>query len=264
MRKKKQEPKEMAVYVLISQDGTTCYVGKTARGNEYNAYKEHVRFHKKETAEFFKAAEKSRCYPEMYLLTTVTATQEWAFRYCIAWTRYFLEHGISSLAYPMTQAYAWDLLPETEELYNEIKDMPLETVLDEANVLVASYKKKDKNAPRTPKNEIKISVSHEEYEKIRLAAEKQNMSMSRYSKNMVLEGRIMTLEPPEIFEYMAEVRGAKVILRQILYAIYVNGKYYPADLENIQNMVDRICEMETMVHNAYGENTKALYRLLPK
>lgn len=254
----------MAVYALVDQDTRKVYVGKTARGNEYNCYKEHVRYRKKETAGFFRECDKTGVYPKMYLLTEVVATQQDTYRYIVAWTGYFIDHGAESLSYPLTQKYVRDMLPETQKIYDRIKDIPLKDMLDESKVLVARYKKIDKTAPRTPKNEIKISVSHEEYTFILRRAESRKMSMSRYCKNMALEGRIMTLDSPQIYEYLAELRGARNILRKILYVIYNSGTYYPEDLEHIQKMVDQILETEERVSEAYRENTKLIFKLLPK
>lgn len=254
----------MAVYALVDQDTKKVYVGKTARGNEYNCYKEHVRYRKKETAGFFGECDKIGVYPKMYLLTEVVATQQDTYRYIVAWTGYFMDHEFESLSYPLTQAYVRDMLPETQAIYDRIKDISMAAVLDEDNILVASYRKVDKSAPKTPKNEIKISVSHKEYEFISKRAKTCRLSMSRYCKNMALEGRIVTLDSPQIYEYLAELRGAKNILRKILYVIYNSGTYYPEDLEHIQKMVDQILETEERVSEAYRENTKLIFKLLPK
>ena len=48
---------------------------------------------------------------------------------------------------------------------------------------------------------------------------------------MVLKGHVITLDGPPLWEYTAEVREAKNNLQHILYAIYTNGEYFPADLE---------------------------------
>ena len=73
----------MSIYAIVSPDNI-CYIGKTFKGNEYNTYKEHVRYRKQETAEFFRLAEQTDCYLKRYILSTVMATQELAYRHCLA------------------------------------------------------------------------------------------------------------------------------------------------------------------------------------
>jgi len=134
---------------------------------------EYVRLRKYETRELFIRAEHEKTYPKMYLLDTVTDTPQGAYRYCAAWTRYFLDQKMQSLSYPCTQEYALELHPETQAIYDQINKYPLAQIFSDSAVLVNNYTRRDKTAPPTPKTEIKITVSHAEYDQIRLAAKKK-------------------------------------------------------------------------------------------
>lgn len=256
--------KEIDIYVIVSQIGNEVFVWKAKHPNSYQAYKDHTNHKFKQTKDLFERSEKEEKFPNLYVLETIITTQEEAFRHCVAWTKYFIEQGYTAISPSTLLNYTNDLLPETNEIYQRIKNLSVEEVLTTERVLVTDYKKRKKPAKREPKDEIKFTVSHNEYNHIVKCAEENGLSMAKYCKNMVLAGRIITLDSPPLSEYLAEVRGAKIILRQILYAYYQNGKYYPADLENIQKMIDIICDEEKKLQEEFRENTRQIMKLLPK
>lgn len=252
------------IYVIVSQISNEFFVGKTKAGNAYNAYKDHARFKNKQTKKLFMQSEKEKKFPQMYILESLEITEQMAFRHCIAWTKYFMDQGLTPLSTAMIVGYTDDMLEDTKDFYESIAPLRLNEVLSEEKLRVKNYQKKDKSAPKRSKEEIKLYVSTKQYEKIEERAKSQNLTLSAFCKNAALESQFITIEAPDYSEYIAEVRGAKVILRQILYAIHTNGKYYPADMENIQKAVDKICEQEEAFREAFRENTKVLMKLLPK
>ena len=141
--RRKRVKKDMIVYAIVSREENAVYVGKTGAGNHYEAYKNSVRGRKMETKQFFEAADEKKKFPPMYFLTAVTATEQGTYTYMVAWVRYFMERGMTLLNYPGTRDYAMDLLPKTERVYGEIKNLPMETVLAEDKLLVRSYKRRD-------------------------------------------------------------------------------------------------------------------------
>lgn len=260
----KEPLKEIDIYVLISQISDEFYVGKTKKGNAYNAYKEHARYRKKSTKELFERSEEEARFPQMYLLGTVISTEKGAFQHCVAWTKYFVDRSFTALAGKKTMDYVDDLLPETENIFSSIKSLETGDVLADDKLIVATYKKKSKSEKRTPKDEISFSVSKKEYEKILTKAEENGLSMSRYCKNMVLSGQIVKLEPQPFWQYIAAVRDIKITIKQIAYSIETTGKYYPADIENVMKAVDKMAEIERDRAQAVREYTKAILKLLPK
>ena len=266
MRKSKrsEELKDLDIFVMISQTSNDFYVWKTPKGFCYNTYKQHVGGKRKETKAMFEQAEKDGKYPKMYVLETVNATQKIAFRHCLAWTRYFLDHGMNSVSYDTTVRQAMDLLEETQVIYDGIKQDDIDLVLSDDRAVVRNYTRKEKATERTPKREIKVTVTPEQYEEILKKSQKERLSMSRYCKHMILNGRIIIFEMPPLHEFMAEVRGATRVLRQILAAIYYNKRYYPADLENIQKMGDKIIDCHRGVTDSVQECAKEIMKLKPK
>lgn len=260
----KNPEKEIDIYVLISQISGEFYVGKTKMGNGYNAYKEHVRYRKVCTKDLFERSDQEKKFPRMYLLETVISSEKTAYRHCVAWVKYFAERNFTPLNKGDTLRYADDLLPETEAIFNKIKDVPLEEVLAENKLIVATYKKRDKQKERTPKNLIAFAVSKKEYETILKKTEENGMSMSRYCKNMVLSGQVIKLQPEPFWEYMAAIHDIKITIKQIAYSIITTGKYFPADVENIMKAAEKIAEVECDRAQAVREYTKEILKLLPK
>jgi len=264
-----QDIKEIDIYVIVSKTSDDFFVWKTKHGNCYITYKHHVNLKTIQTKNLFQKAELDREYPQMFLLETVKTTNEMAYRYCVAWTKYFLFNGKTSLSSNRFLKQVDDLMEDTQAIFDSIKNVPIEKVLADEHSVVANYKKKYPGDKRTqnPKEEIKIYLTPKQYEQVRKRADRQGLSMSRYCKNMALDGHIVTVESPSTYDisvHTAEVRGAKIILRQILYAILQNEKYFPADLENIQKMTDIISQSNAEVGDLLQENTKQLMKLLPK
>ena len=91
--------KDIEIYGLISQVSNEVYVWKVKKPNHYQAYKNHIYGRKLDTKEFCKSAEERNSLPKMYLLDEIKATEKTAFSYCIAWNKYFKEHGYQLVAY---------------------------------------------------------------------------------------------------------------------------------------------------------------------
>ncbi|MBR5217352.1 MAG: hypothetical protein IKV68_03220 [Oscillospiraceae bacterium] len=143
---KKRVKRDMIVYAIVSKEENTVYVGKTGAGNHYEAYKNSVRGRKMETKAFFEAADAKNAFPPMYLLSEGTVTEQEAYKHMVIWTRYFLDKGMVLLNYPGTQAYARDLLPKNQTIYDQLKDLPIERVLQDDYILVASYTRRKHRA----------------------------------------------------------------------------------------------------------------------
>lgn len=263
MKQKKTEVK-IEIYLILSQVDKEFYVWKTKAPNSYQAYKDHANLRYGRTKPLFEKSELMKKFPQMYILETITATGEQAFRHCIAWTKYFIEHGYQPLSNDKIVGYTEDLLEETSEIFESICETPLDKVLCKERMKVENFSRREAGAKMGPRNQIKISVSEEEYVKIHSKATKLGFSLSKYCKNMVLNGRVITVESPYLSEHTAVVREAKIILKYVLCAIYQNKCYYPADLENIQKAVEMIVEAEETVAEAYEKNTDVLLKLLSR
>lgn len=256
--------KEIIVYALVSQISNEIYVWMSQASNYYSAYKKHANGQNLQTKDLFKRSEEKKSFPKMYLLEKLKLTRETTFSYCVAWSKYFQDHGWQVIAYPKVLSYLESLNDDTAVVFEHIKTVPIETVLSEDHLIVKGYRRIEKN--RAPKNEIKITVSHKEYKMVQEQAERAKMTMSRYCKNNVLKGYIVSptsLPTLPIYEYMGELREAKVILKQLLDSIYRTGKYYPADMENIQAMIERITKQQNLLHRDFKNYVKEIKKILP-
>lgn len=261
---KSNEPKQVDVYVIISQEHNDFYVGKCKSGNGYQSYKNHVRGKIRQTRPLFIIAEHEQTYPKMYLLETREMTNETAYSYQIAWTKYFIDNGYKSLSTDDFIALSNIMSATTKTIYDYIRDEPVENVLNEEHILVRSYQKKRPEVHRKPKDEIKITVSEKEYITIMKRAQETGLTMSSYCRNMVLAGQIVVVKDVEVADYIAELRTAKSLLSNLIYSYTQNGRYFPADIEKIQRASETISEGQSKVSQALRDNTKILKKLLPK
>lgn len=259
---KDEQQKEIDIYVLISQINKEAYVWKVKKGNHYSAYKKHVNGQKTQTKELFKKSEEQKNFPKMYLLESLNVTEHTAFSYCVAWTKYFIEHGFDVIASERLLAYIKYMKRDAKTIYQCIEKVSLDEVLNKEHLLVKSYQRIEKKSPS--KNQIKISVNSKEYETIRKKAAEAKMTMSRYCKNTALKGAIVSIDALPMYEYFGDTQEAVNLLRQILYAFYQNGRYYPADLENIQAMVEQVLRSQENVSECYLKYAKEVKKILPQ
>lgn len=164
MKQKKTEEK-IEIYLILSQVDKEFYIWKTKWPNSYQAYKDHANLRYGRTKPLFEKSESLKKYPKMYILENITATGEQAYRHCIAWTKYFIEHGYQPLSNDKIVGYTEDLLEETSEIFESICETPLDEVLCKEHVRVENFSRREAGAKTGPKNQIKISVSEEEYAK---------------------------------------------------------------------------------------------------
>lgn len=259
-----QAIREIDIYLIKSEISNEIFVWKIQHGGCYQAYKDHARGKSSSTMSLFKQAAEQNNYPVMYVLETLHTTQELAYRHCIAWTRYFMDHGCESLSKKSVNRRAYDMNGETLTFYESIKELPLEEVLSEEKMIVSAFRSKTSSPRKNSKRRFMVYCSKKDFEKIERRAQKQRMTLSRYCKNMALDGRIVTLDTPPIWEYDRAVLESTELLKMILLAIYQNGQYYPADLENIQRMIDRVTDSQERVLKAFNKYAEEVMKVLPR
>ena len=244
-RKRKQnEAQPHKIYVLLSTISNEFFVGKTTAAKPNVAYKFHAAGKHTQTKKLFAESRKNQIFPKMYLLEEVNVTPKTAFGYCVAWTKYFIEQGLTPLANQTVLDYTEDLIEANETVFNCIKAVPIESVLSDEHLLIETYHVQGKkatsgNEDTLMKQKILLHLSPENYELISYKAKEAKMSMSKYCQLMALDGDVVVIDMSESFN---EIRDFKIVLRKILGAILQHGKYYPADLSNIQKLVDKVNE----------------------
>lgn len=247
--RKQNEAQSHKIYVLLSTISNEFYVGKTTAAKPNVAYKFHAAEKHAQTKQLFAESRKNQNFPKMYLLEEINVTPKTAFGYCVAWTKYFIEQGLTPLANQTVLDYTEDLTEANETVFNCIKAVPIDSVISDEHLLIETYhvqKKKTTGGSEDTlmKQKILLHLSPENYELISYKAKEAKMSMSRYCQMMALDGDVVIIDMSACFN---EIRDFKIVLRKILGAILQHGKYYPADLSNIQKLVDKVnTEQEKM------------------
>lgn len=257
-------PKETEIYVLISQISNEFFVSKIKFPNHYQAYKDHVGLKNAQTRELFRESEKQNKFPKMYLLNHLNTDAETGFKHCVAWTKYFIEHGYKPLSEGRILDYAKDLLDETKIIYEGIKDIPLDETLSDTQLLVENYIRK-KGSKSTRKNDaISFRISQKEYEAIAQRAENTGLSMAKYCKNMALNGEVNLIKTYTAYDILNEMRAIRITLTQTMNAICINGRYYPEDIRIIQECIEKQRELYEQFAEKDHENFKKEKLLFPK
>jgi len=252
------EINDIEIYAILSPETKEVFIGKTKYPNHYQAYKDHARLKNLPTKNLFTNAAQTQIFPRMYLLERLEATENVAYAHIVAWTKYFLGKGFNVLAHQKNLDYAEDLLDENKLFFLSIKDKPLEEITSEDKVLVSNYKQNKKtNENKTP-SMICFYVATEEYEEICKKAEQVGKSMSMYCKQTVLNGAIVRIS---FSEFVDELRAIKRVLREIQLGIYQSGKYFPADLENMEKMIERINQNHKHVIRYIDRQVKKLNKM---
>ena len=248
----KNEKIDTEIYVILSPDNTEFYVGKTKKPNHYQAYKDHVRLKNAQTKNLFSRSIENGLAPKMYLLETINATKTEAYSHCVVWTKFFLHNYFSPIAAQTTIDYANDLNDENLKLYLQIKDIPIEKIINNETLLVSNYESRKQEKK---KDHIGVCVTPEEYDFIQTRAEKEGLTVSKYCKELIVKDKIIRID---LSDYLREMRDIKKILYEIQFAILQNGRYYPADLENLQKLVNRLDDGQKKVVRAVASQSKKL------
>lgn len=231
------------IFAFVDEINNECFVWKTKNKNLKSVFEVHYQLRNTRTREMFERGKRAGTPPGMYLLDAIENTEAVAFKHCIAWTKYFMGYGYESKNHELHKGYTEYLDEETQAIYDMIREQFLSDVCCNENRLFAEYgtqrKKKDKNTQST---QITIKLSPEEYNRILQDAKKLAIAPSAYVKNMALEGEIKRENYEFFLEYKEKLGVIERRMRGILKTIYDTGRYYPADLQNLQKLCDQIIE----------------------
>lgn len=259
-KRKENNTRSHKIYALLSSSSNEFFVGKTYAADPNVAYKNHASLKNQQTKKLFSEARKTQNFPKMYLLEAVNVTQETAYGYCVAWTKYFVEQGLTPLTNEKVLTYIEELTEENETIYNCIKAVPMESVLSEEHLLIGSWTmkmKREKPSERTEKKDhrVTLNLTLDNLELLSHKAKEAKMSLSKYCLTMALNGYVATIN---VWEYLDALRDFTDVLQKILLAILQHGKYYPADLDNILKLLEMVNDNEKKVVKALRQETEKL------
>ena len=182
----------------------------------------------------------------MYVLEKIITTEQIAYKHCLAWAKFFVEHGFSNVNYMLPQQYIDYLAEDTLKLYEKIKDLFLFEVCASDHRLFENYGKiRKKRDPEKQSTNISFVISPEEYRRIKSQANEIHMTPSAYAKEMTLNGEIIHEDYHFFWDREEDLRHIEQRLKGILKCIYDTGNYLPQDLTNIQQMIDSVAEIHS-------------------
>lgn len=250
---------DFAVYAILSPlENKRVYISRTRQNRIYKTYIEHYNLRVTKTKSVFAQAKAQNLLPPIYLLDASKISEKEAFRRCVAWTKYFLEHGYRQMTDDALTDYAADLVQNTKMYYNKIKDEPLEEILQPEGGLFPNYGKRLSSKTNTSGTVVSVRLDKEEYAQVKKQATALGLSLGAYCKSMTLNGRIVTVDLSFISSYINEFSESKNLLRQILTSIYSTGQYYPADLKNIQDCIDHLTHIQETVNEKLTQTIEEL------
>lgn len=250
---------DIAVYCIVSPFGKEVFISKTGVHRLRKAYTEHHCERVAKTEALFKKAKEEKTLPLIYLLESQHMSQREAFRHCVAWTKYFLDHGYIQVSEDILTEYAQDLVPRTQALYDNIKDRPLEEVLTPIGGLFPNYNVRKGKSSSKPL--VSFQVSREEYNKLKSAAMAEGLTLSAYGRKQCMNGRVINLDfsqCKEAVDTLDELKESKRLLLNMLFTIDKTGKYSPADIKNVQRGVDLLVAASKSVPKALNEYVKKI------
>lgn len=254
--------KQFDFYALVDEDSKKCYVWKTTNPNLKKVYEVHVQMRIVQTKEMFASGRARGKLPGIYILETDECSGEIAYKHCLAWIRYFIEHGFAIQNWETVQNQAQCMDEDTEDIYEAIRDRLLSDVMAKEHRLFANYGTiRHKRTGQNGKRQICITLTPEEYEKVLTNAEQKGLKRSEYLKEMALHGTAY-VEKYDMFKEGAErLRVIERRMRGILKTVYERQIYYPADLINLQKLCDETEAIHKEVMTAfykkkYGKRTR--------
>lgn len=238
--------KDYSIYVIVSPFENTFFISKTGQNRLLKTYIEHANLRVVKTKNLFERARTENVLVPLYVLETGQMSKREAFSRCVAWTRYFQDHGYSQIKEDVLTKYASDLTEKTSAYYNKIKDDLFEEVLYPEGGAFPDYGKRLQQ--KDTRTIVSFALEPDEYFEIKNKAEENGFSMSAYCKKMSQTGRIIQADLSFIETYSDIFVDSKMLLRRIQLSIAKTGRYLPADMENIQYCVNQLIELEEKVN----------------
>lgn len=202
-------------------------------------YSHHYRGKNSKTAGVFALGKEYGALPKMYLLAQLTCTKTEAFRHCVAWSKYFLEYGLSPLTEEMNR-YIESFDEKTDAVYSAIRDTPLDEICGEGKDLFPNYGQKTKrNELSSGQTVLTVVVTPAEYERIKAEADAEKMTVSRYCRQLIMHHYTVKVDVGFFSKYINTLRDYIGLVEGIVTTILVSGTYYPADLDNISANLEK-------------------------
>ena len=254
-------------FALLMQNGTSFYIGHTAAKNgPRTAYMRHRRGLNIYTQKYFLGAEPGNL-PGMYKLEDFKCTRADAYKRMLAWVALLTSEGYECLSGELFSFDAAHLEGVTQKYFAELQQRFPEgcgEIFAPDQNLFANYGTR-KQRPENDDGDDKIltlRISRKEYDALSKSAADQGMTMNKYCRSRLVNRNVIHVDYHFLIEHLQTYDEVAEDLKSILLAIYQTQNYYPADLENIQRLIDKVSESAEVVRKAYRKNMSNLNRKL--
>lgn len=175
MRKRDNVHKKKAlrtIYVLIFSDNG-FFINHTTQKNMRDVYKDHYNL-KWNWSKNQMAADKEKGYiPQMFILEEdFDGTKAETFSRIVAWGRLLQENGYTCTNGETFSEYINDLVPRTQQYYDDIKNEDVGLLLDDFYSLFPDYGARNRPKPEPVHyNTVKVKFTDHELKMLKVAAE---------------------------------------------------------------------------------------------
>ena len=194
------QEREYRIYALVHPRDPCCYIGKTGGRRLSAAYSNHICQNVEATCDWF---DKEEDRPRLHLLETITANRSQAYRHVVAWVRIFREAGYEILNHEGTLFHAECLQPETRELVERFRAVPLDRILEQTYLeKITAADKPLEEKPETPKPSAQMNL------RIRPADRERFLSLCRSHGRNQREGFSLLLDIVDYGDHSACQKAA--------------------------------------------------------
>lgn len=258
----KAEPvEEISIYALAAPSEKKVFVWKALSRNLRRTFTDHYNLYNEKTVDMVRTIKAERQIPLMFLLDEIVTIHKLAYNHCVAWARYFKEHGYDVVPMKNITVYADDLSDTQQKIYDSIQQIPVEEVCGPHKNLFPNYRPADlKRAEEdeTKRYIISVPVEKDEFERIKKAAKQNGRSTASFCRERILAGRTVNFNFDFAMEFFNEMIKNRELLRQILYTIYMQKSYTKVDLENIQILIDEVFVNARQINKEFERQVKEL------
>jgi len=244
---KESKIKKYAIYVIVFSDNETFFVGKCKDGTQREAYKTHYILRNAKTKEIIEQEKKTNSLPKLFVVDSLETSISSIKKHCVAWAKYFLDHGFKLLqTQQILMSYTESMQGETLKVYEKIKQIPLEEIYSPEKNLFPHYglgHKINKNKAKTKRPLITLRLTEKDYLKIAESAKENSLTVTAYCRNMALNGMILHADFDFMRDYKDELRQTNNMLILIRHDIYRKGNYDPADMKNLQRLINQVMQL---------------------
>ncbi len=247
-RKKKKtssETRAVEIFALRFPLSNSVYVGRSTCRKHWDLYDYYYKGRNITTKKAVEQHIAKDVYPQLFILDTVEKTKYAAYQERLAWYKYFIQHGFSVECEPSTKDILSDFDGKAEEIYQKIKDFPLDSIIAPEKDVAAGYRRKkpDQTVPKeNPRYNVRFTAK--EYEIVKAKAAEFGMSINDFLVSSAIKSIINRIEFDvyPIIECTNKIDQISCKLDGLISTIILSRVYFPADIAEIKDIENKLIE----------------------